>query len=224
MTSQYCYNISKSLVTHSDHNAGWFSIEKNKHFADNIAIVWVALDDFPEDFIMDVFVGSHKLYEKYYNTYNNDLFCDFWQTNGTYITKNYKYKRLQNLKPGTTLIMSGGTWHRLYYSSKCTKLSCRRLTLRYADGIKTKWRNDIKIGDWPILQSLSKPNEYLNKTLPIVYPNVIYNSFVKDKVFRADFKDISKFIWNKVVSGGSTPTSLRNSCPHRTQEIKDEYG
>eukprot|EP00494_Astrolonche_serrata_P005148 UN05164 len=118
---------------------------------------------------MDIFPGSHKLYQKYFpDSYHHDTYCPFWKHNSSWIEENIQHKRVNNLKPGTVLMFQGGFWHRLNYSSKCTETTCRRVTLRYADG-STKWREDRDLGKWPVLQQIGETGVHINKSLPIVY-------------------------------------------------------
>ena len=153
-----CSKEGSILSTHQDFFTLPSTMERREgedgYFGDNGLIAWIAVDELsPQSVTMQIAKGSHLRYTKAYpddSVYHQDKFCPlFWEDMAKEGDRDpgflSSFVELPVLHPGDAVFFSGMTYHRPmpYCAQGCNRTNSRRITLRYVDGERTKFRSDV---------------------------------------------------------------------------------
>lgn len=226
---------------HSDMNQTPFSIEKSiDAYGDNMVVAWIGLDELDNKISMQLYDNTHKIYNTS-ESWDPYTYCKLWNEYETdnITNNNYKSQNVE-LHIGDVALFQGLTFHRVLKNiSKCELNTCRRITIRYVDGMNTKWRTDVPDSMWPFIQELGNPGKYVIDDLAIVYDTRVSdveiaaesgaerndyksNSEIKHKWNRLGNNDAIvpqlkywfTFLWH-VLTNGFKPSSIIFQCPNQ---------
>lgn len=243
---------------HSDQNQAPFSIERNNNFGDNMVVAWIAVDSLDDLITMEVFENTHNAFDKNITSgftasntatrpdWNHEKYCEWWadvdnhkrciSVNDTTRKDDGSYYRPHQvrLNAGDVALFQGLTFHRVIKSSNCTLETCRRVTIRYVNGEKTRWRTDVAGSIWPYISEIQRPGELIKNDMPVVSARKGLVSAPIPSFFSAtDIIIPSRLYWvyffSHILASKLSPkkkdtprlvSKIINQCPHRAKKVR----
>ena len=146
-TTPQCTNNG---VPHSDANQGPFSIERRRHWGDNMVVAWIAVDPL-EHVTMELWPGTHQIQNA--TAFDGTEHCAVDRRLRAAARAGTAHNERVVLEPGDVALFQGLTMHRVTKrGERCTLRTCRRATIRYVDGAVTRWRTDVPPSRWPFIE------------------------------------------------------------------------